>query len=565
MPVGRALDRISGIAHFQSTRCQMACRRRVGLKLSPTWLGELMDRRDFLKLASGSMAGLMIPFPLLAASGQGISSIDAHCHIFNGSDLPLAPFAFEVFLHASPGSPLELLTAPILRLIQGAAPRAKAELKGLRGRREWRQVLDDPEARDRLLQMRDVQGLDQDTDRRFADLWAKISRWHAKDHARFFEAYGQAMRARGVDDGLAGSLFAPGIAGRVADDPDLVNDLVAQEMQAGHGLIDPKGGLAFLKTLVRSRYSNALTLAALHDGSQGPRTDILVAALVDFDLWIGVGPCRAYKSSMKDQVELAAAIAEKSGGHVRFMAPFNPLRAAVSRGYFEEVAVAAAQSSGCLGFKLYPQMGFSPSANEEGLVPRRWRTRKIKAADIDQAMARLFELCASRGLSILAHGGPTNSPQGSAERARQGSPGAWAQAIKDYPEYFGGDSPRVKVCLAHMGGIDTRHHGLNWGEQIVALMKSHPCLYADLSFLPSLMGDHPDMRGRLHPLLRDDRVRDRLLYGSDWSMLALEGDIGGYPAGIEAFLRKVGFSDAQVEAVFSGNARRFFQFRGMAG
>ena len=98
-----------------------------------------MERRSFLAGMAGVSLASLVPSKGIAAGIQpatigmldAIRGVDAHCHIFNASDLPVTSFVVEVLLKQDPDSPLKRLGRPALHILQRRAPQARDEMAWL--------------------------------------------------------------------------------------------------------------------------------------------------------------------------------------------------------------------------------------------------------------------------------------------------------------------------------------------------------------------------------------------------------------------------------------------------
>ncbi len=527
-----------------------------------------MERRSFLAGMAGASLASLLPnhgiaagiLPATAGMLDSIRGVDAHCHIFNASDLPITSFVVEVLLKQDPDSPLKKLGHRALRILQKRAPKAREEMDWLTSRSNWATFTGSASL------MRDAQTMQatevaiDDSDTRFREAWIEIAEEDPESFNAFFGDYAATQaKSAVVSEGVTGEwLTSPNLAAMVRSNPDAVNFLVTQELSL-RGKV--QAYLAFLKTFLRYRYENALTLSALHGEASGRRIGLFTPAMVDFDLWIGSEECsETVPSSIKDQIELSARIATHSNQKIRCLAPFNPLRAIVDPAYFPLMERAAGEF-GCLGFKVYPPMGFAAYGNPDGMVRDLSCKKGITGAMVDAAMERFFALCARERIPILAHGSPTNAPGGNAAKALLGGPNYWEQAFKRFPAYFKGSDPAVKVCIGHFGGISTKGHSHGWANRLAELMKQHECLYVDTSYFEGLLAGGSaakDLMGRLRQAFGSAVVLERTIYGSDWSMLAQEVGADSYPTIIEKALDDLGLKESAKDAIFYRNAYGFY-------
>jgi len=169
-------------------------------------------------------------------------------------------------------------------------------------------------------------------------------------------------------------------------------------------------------------------------------------------------------------------------------------------------------TDGFRGVKLYPNLGYYPH---------------------DPVLLRLYEFLEERGLPVLAHCAPGGlrhrrlSAEAAAEFAH---PRHYAAILRRFP--------RLRLCLAHFGGADEWERQLSgeaertgddrtWVAWIGDLIRSgeYPHLYTDIAytaFVPAPRGRAFDYLDYLKVLLSDARLRARVLFGSDYYMVALE-------------------------------------------
>jgi len=164
------------------------------------------------------------------------------------------------------------------------------------------------------------------------------------------------------------------------------------------------------------------------------------------------------------------------------------------------------------GVKLYPNGGYAPT---------------------DDRLLAIYALCEERGLPVLAHCNPFGVWQyglKEADRVRLSHPQNYEAILKRFP--------RLRLCLAHFGGASEWDKSLkskthregpdrSWVRWIVDLMRSgdYPNLYTDISYLASESagrGIHVTYLDYLKVLLADARVREHVLFGSDYYMAMQE-------------------------------------------
>jgi predicted TIM-barrel fold metal-dependent hydrolase len=178
-------------------------------------------------------------------------------------------------------------------------------------------------------------------------------------------------------------------------------------------------------------------------------------------------------------------------------------------------AVALAKrwiAAGARGVKLYPNLGYYP--HDPGLLP-------------------LYEFLEARGLPVLAHcspGGIRHKRLSQAAAAEFGHPRHYEALLKRFPG--------LRLCLAHFGGSEEWERHLRgeaepagddraWVKWIADLIRSgdFPNLYTDIAytlFMPGTARWPFDYFDYLKVLLAHPRLRERVLFGSDYYMVALE-------------------------------------------
>ena len=168
------------------------------------------------------------------------------------------------------------------------------------------------------------------------------------------------------------------------------------------------------------------------------------------------------------------------------------------------------------GVKIYPNLGYSPT---------------------DPKLLAIYRLCVQHDVPVMTHGTYT---------------GAWQYGLsKDQRIAF--SHPRnyetilnmeelknLHLCLAHFGGGEEWQKYLKmneadyrigdtraWVKWIADMIRSgdYPNLYTDISytiFLPRRNKEHVDFFDYLKVLLTDPRLRERVLFGSDYYVVKRE-------------------------------------------
>ena len=164
------------------------------------------------------------------------------------------------------------------------------------------------------------------------------------------------------------------------------------------------------------------------------------------------------------------------------------------------------------GVKLYPNLGYLP--NHEVLL-------------------KIYDICQSEKIPVLAHcstGGIRAKGLSNAEAAAFAHPANYEPVLKQFK--------KLNFCLAHFGGVDEwerqimseaprKGEDASWLTVITDLMKTgeYPNLYTDIAY--TLFCESPRDRpfnyfDYLKVMLNEERVREHVLFGTDFYMVQLE-------------------------------------------
>jgi hypothetical protein len=247
----------------------------------------------------------------------------------------------------------------------------------------------------------------------------------------------------------------------------------------------------------------------------------------------------------------------------------------------------AVEEKGFLGVKLYPPMGFQAHGNAGRSFPYareiledRFGTvgsdsARILGRELDRALERLYDYCFDNLIPIMAHGG--NSIAANECSGRMADPTFWLPVFdRKHPQT--GASRAPAVMLAHFGGFDqksTERGGTGctpdptlsfedtWEAVICRYVKARPgcAVYADISMFTEVFGDSARVRAQFEHMLKPQNypaMRDHLVFGTDWSMLALKNGASRYTHEVRAFLARVLGTDADgLQAILRRNFLRF--------
>ncbi|MBB3237055.1 amidohydrolase family protein [Phyllobacterium endophyticum] len=532
-----------------------------------------MRRRDFLRHTTLSAAVLTggcnrtNPDPLQPSAKHLI--VDAHCHVFNASDLPAARFLRQVVIRDFPKQSAMMKTFEIRdpdvtdRFIEliltllgtDKAPTAKEEIAFLKGIPKAPARREPAEAREAAI---------TDT----ANFLVMLDRRRRNIVTMTAPTRRQKRRVAGDEKFLAYMLGSRMEIMRSATEMSFSDARVASRE-----VFTSKGAI--------SRYLNWFSLFRLYrhvlvekliadTPGQGFRLAMLAPALVDYDEWL----YEDVKSPISEQMEVMSEISvrcvrQKDGPVLHGYIGFDPLREVVFENHKGKVSSLktverALSEFGFAGVKLYPPMGFQPSGNRR---PYPQRSLDMLGFDpsrqMDEALRKLYALCMKLDAPILAHGYSSNeSGNGYAKR---GDPHYWTPVFSEFP--------KLRVCLAHFGRFDAPSQGRenlafpqrSWEWALGEFMKGHPRhkIYGDISYFSEALSGDAVLRKslaanfRLWTDLFDPKV-DRLIFGTDWLMLGQEKGYEHYVGSVKAFLLSdCGFAEEICDKIFRRNALNF--------
>jgi predicted TIM-barrel fold metal-dependent hydrolase len=564
-----------------------------------------MRRRDFVAggIALAAKAALPSSGWAQSAAPRIERIIDAHCHVFNAADLPIEGFAKKIMVPKSaqtgelvarfadyPGA-LEALVHAITVQVKRAAPDMQTEIDtideferepGKKPTNAWRQDEDRRHLRSAL----QLIWFNSDIfSERPLSLTDGIALEVALEEIRLFlfqqihEEFGKPVLTAEDRDVLSGLT------------PFQV-DAMADELYSREDLLGRYIRWALLYT--RNRYELAEELDQLH-GKIGHKSRIVLMtpAIVDFSKWLEDED----QLSIQDQVDVMTRIACRRGGpRVHGFIGFDPLRQAlydhhrrspadmdpmaVVRRAIEVNQIVVGDSTrttgGLVGVKLYPPMGFRATDNRHLPDATFNEPAYLRSPDtglgsqiggkLDAALSRLYTWCSANNVPIMAHTshsfGPSSDYEGRAD------PIFWADVIKQNA------FPQLRINLAHFGHFNKavqyprpqNYVDECWEWTVGKILTSSAEVYADISSLGEILKTGSSrkivecMKAFKEHFPNSD---ERLLYGTDWSMIAQEERFPKlfssrpFPDLMILFLRAVGYDDAQIEGIMFRNAVRF--------
>jgi len=455
--------------------------------------------------------------------------IDAHLHVFNGTDLQIAGFLKRSVAPEYPtvAPLLKLIADPLQTFVWAFSPTAEGELKRLNG-------LTNPKAEGKgFLPENTASALALDN----AETDAQYAQFLLEQFQR------EDVRAALGDILLRGRRDAPALLPRLKQAPR-----TPTEARALAGDADRAGGIPIFDYLSRYfsyRYANFFAAIEQFTCRDLPPIDTFVALMVDFDE--PLAPGTETKSRISQQTTVVSKICELSRGRLVALAPYCPFKDLARHGASLKNVTEAWTKPGFVGAKIYPPMEFKPFDNGQPL---------------DGALASFYHECIRHDAVVAAHAGPSLCID-SGPCDAPGPPG-WQKAL-DY--VLKAEKAPLRVNLGHYGGVlgdDAR--STKWPEGFLALMAkpSGERLYADLGYSSQVLKSSNDKYAiqRLSDLLTSSgsALPSRLLYGSDWLMLGLESRWRNYTQRMQTVIQgveqKTGMNGLGLR-LFGGNARRW--------
>lgn len=439
-------------------------------------------------------------------------TIDAHVHVFNASDLQIDDFFSRVL--ARKNKAVQDLGPVLQEIGWDLAPSGAEELEALRQVRAALTSCDVKGQRGVAAAFRQ-----NGYQRGVTQLQEALARAQQK-------AAGRGLR-RAVPDDVARQIRAL---------PDSAERYRAQRRSArrlSRRELNIQGAIAFILRNFQFRYVNVYDY--LRDYSSGPtrKIDLIVAHLIDYD-W-PIGDAQPTRTGLAEQVRLMEEMSVVTGGRVHCFAPYDPFKeVAFQVGQSAESPFAlvkdAVENRGFIGVKLYPPMGFAALGNAglpAGFWEGSWIPKQMLTPDLgprlDTALAALYGWCRQNDVAIMAHTNLSNGPSDKFENLVAAK--YWKIAVDAFPG--------LRVNFGHFGETDPVLDGGGTALQFARLMTSAPGsgenLFADSAYFSEILTRPPALEARLAELYRatagkgDAALAQRLMYGTDWEMIIVEG------------------------------------------
>lgn len=530
----------------------------AGALIPTTGCSWLLRRKDLQPICPNAPE---VSFP------GGPLTIDAHCHVFNGTDLQVEEFLSRIAVKQGGllGAAARALGDLLESLAWKYAPSGEHELDRLTEVAAALQTCTASGFADR------VGALRQDGyDRGREQLLAAVEKSGQLRALRSRRTLGTLSVAPDSDD--AARLEALAIIEALPKRVDVyqtMSDQKALRIQSAMS-ISVQGLIDFVLQNFQYRYVSIHDYLRTYNRPGSRVVDLMLPSMVDYDYWLKKGA--ATLTTLKTQVQLMRQIAILTGGRVHAFVPFDPLRqVAFDLGHSREDSLAlvkqAVTEDGFVGVKLYPPMGFSVLGNIERDGTGFWRQdwlpwwadRSDLGSRLDGAMRELFKWCQLEQVPVMGHTSESNGPTKEFEALTDSK--YWAMALDEFP--------RLRVSFGHFGSSTPVAKGLARARAFSNLMNqgstaSGSLAFADAGYFVEVISKEPDLQSLVQQLYEETSAKgdaalvNRFMYGTDWEMTLTEGAVKGYLEGFERM-----FSDLESRPLIRSQghrdlAQRFF-------
>ena len=468
----------------------------------------------------------------------GPLTIDAHCHVFNGTDLQIEKFMSMVAVNqgGALGAGAKFFGAILQRLAWKNAPNGDDELAEL-GRIASELSSCSSEQQHSAIQVRRDAGYVKAV----GELKRAAREVKALPRTERFAGEGHKLLQLTATE-VAVQDFAIAYIESLPDRPDAY-----PEHQANKAFMLKSAGRSFAGMVdfviqgFQYRYVNVHDYLSAYNRPGERVIDLMLPSMVDYDYWLARGARTMTK--LPTQVEVMRNISIMTGGRVHAFAPFDPLRQLAFRDQREplnslQLVQDAVRRHGCMGVKLYPPMGFAALGNEtvnkdfprfwdRGWLPG-WTANPGLGKRLDDELRLLYKWCQDEEVPLMAHTGASNGVIEEFEGLTAAT--YWRQALSEFP--------RLRINFGHFGGSAPVQAGLKRTKEFMALMGQATGApgsnaFADAGYFVEVLDSEPKLRAVIQQLYEDivagrAPLSTRFMYGTDWEMTLTEGGVNPY-------------------------------------
>lgn len=517
----------------------------------------LEQRRQLLGLLAAASAGLMSGCSLFArremrpicptspevSFPNGPLTIDAHCHVFNGTDLQVKEFFSKVAVRqgGALGFGAHVLGSILQSMAWNSAPTGEAELGELRSLADALKSCTDKEHMVRVAALR--QSAYANAKQQLQSAAARSLEYQSLHNKRNLSSTDFDL----LDEKTAAKIDALRLIEGLPPEVDAYQAMrekqslspMTLKTRSVQGLID------FVLQNFQYRYVSVHDYLKTYNEKGTRVVDLMLPSMVDYDYWLAGG--NGTPTTLSTQVEVMRQIAIMTGGRVHAFVPFDPLRQVAfelnySRTDSHSLVVKAIQSQGCVGVKLYPPMGFAAMGNKDlkkkdgspfwarGWLPK-WTGSPDFGQKLDDAMLRMLKWCEMNEVPVMAHTNISNGVTDDFEELAGSK--YWAAALDA--------TPNLRVSFGHFGDTSPVEDGLSRARGFTALMSTASGVpgsraFADAGYFVEVLKKQPELLTNLRQLYEDAvppgraPLAARFMYGTDWEMTLTEGSIDAYLA-----------------------------------
>jgi predicted TIM-barrel fold metal-dependent hydrolase len=462
-------------------------------------------------------------------------TIDAHCHIFNGSDLQVNGFITRIL--ARQGGIVGVGARAIGPLLQGigwqVAPSGKAEVKRLNALARELQTCSKQQHRQRVVELKE-QAYDV----------GRTSLQTALQNSVEMQQFKQLVQVQGID--LAQDEVARArseLIAAIEGLPKGVQNYKTFRANSGLTLLShqrsARGMLDFVLQNFQYRYVSVYDYLETYDKPSGSRfIDLMLPSMVDYDYWLASG--ESTPTTLPSQVDVMETVSVVTGGRVHAFVPFDPLRQVAFKLRLTStdsftLAKNAIEGRGSVGVKLYPPMGFAAYGNAD--LPKSfwrrdwlpsWTARPEMGELLDQALFEMLSWCAANEVPVMAHTGLSNGPSTDFEELAGSK--YWSKVLDQVKG--------LRVSFGHFGDSSLGEDGevgLDRASGFTALMGDGAQAkgrnaYADAGYFVDGLLQQPKLLAALRQLYEQTApgrapLSIRFMYGTDWEMTLAEGSV----------------------------------------
>jgi predicted TIM-barrel fold metal-dependent hydrolase len=272
------------------------------------------------------------------------------------------------------------------------------------------------------------------------------------------------------------------------------------------------------------------------------------------------------------QVDKMLALQRENPGRILTLGAFDPFRRAQALPYAKDQ-----HAKGVAGFKFYPPSGYRPAKNDippmdrPRAVKEHWNSRYLNLADSDlnRINMEFFDWCADNDIPIFVHCTPEGFEATKGYGLLMCDPVYWKTVLAKHHN--------LRVCFGHAGGSglylgyppkgsDYHEVSAAYGEAIAKLCEQYPNVYCEAGYWQELLEDsaRDKVQAKLRELFRTyPKLKHRLVYGTDWFMLAQEKKHRAYLSQMA-----VAFEHPDLQAAapyfFAANFARFLKLDALA-